>query len=304
MERYLSKISKPVQSYFYLALCILLWASIPVASKKILSELNNIQTLFYSTVFSFLVMGVILLFQGKFKTMKNYSIKDYIIMIFLGFLGNYLYYVLLYGALSLTSASEGFILAYTWPILVLILAFIILRERLTFQKAIAIAISFSGIIVIVTQGKILSLNFTSIVGDIMAISGAFVFALFSILGKRFNFDKTISVFIYFTSALIFVTLTCVFTSSIKLPSANVWMWLLYNGILVNGVSYIFWFKALEYGDTAIISNALYLTPFLSLVYISLFLNEKILFSSVAGLIIIVVGIIIQSININKPNPLK
>jgi drug/metabolite transporter (DMT)-like permease len=304
MERYLSRISKPVQSYFYLALCILLWASIPVTSKRVLEELNNIEMLLYSTVFSFLIIGVILLFQGKFETMKNYSIKDYAIMIFLGFLGNYLYYILLYGALSQTTASEGFILTYTWPILVLILASLILKERLTFQKLIAIAISFSGIIVIVTHGKIFSMNFTSLVGNIMALTGAFTFAFFSILGKRFNFDKTISVFIYFTSTLFFVTLTCVFTSSIKLPSANVWMWLLYNGILVNGVSYIFWFKALEYGDTAIISNALYLTPCLSLVYISLFLNEKILFSSVVGLTVIVVGIVIQSINIKKPNHLK
>jgi len=33
-----------------------------------------------------------------------------------------------------TPASEGFILAYTWPILVLILSFVILKDKVTMQK--------------------------------------------------------------------------------------------------------------------------------------------------------------------------
>ena len=291
--------NKKIKSYFYLVLCILFWASIPVASKKILAEINNIQMLFYSTVLSFFVLGVVLLFQKRIQIMKKYTPKDYLIMGFLGFLGAYLYYILLYGALALTTASEGFILAYTWPILVLILAFVILREKVTIRKIISILVSFFGIIVIVTHGKITSIAFTSIPGDILALAGAFIFALFSILGKKYNFDKTVSAFVYFCSALIFAVLTIIIFSSIKIPSINILLWLLYNGIFVNGITYIFWFKALEHGDTEVISNALYLTPFLSLIYISFFLHEKILLSSVFGLIIIVSGIVLQSFKLRN-----
>ena len=73
---------------------------------------------------------------------------------------------------------------------------------------------------------------------------------------------------------------------------------------MNGVSYIFWFKALENGDTSVISNALYLTPFLSLVSIALFLGEQILLSSIVGLVIIVVGIVLQSVNLHQRMPVK
>ena len=38
---------------------ILLWASIPVASKKILAELSNLQMLFYSTIFSVFALGAL-----------------------------------------------------------------------------------------------------------------------------------------------------------------------------------------------------------------------------------------------------
>jgi len=285
--------SKKLISYINLGVCIVFWASAPVAAKKILVELNNIQTLFYSTILSLLVIGIILVFQKKIKILKRYSAKEYWTMGILGFLGSYLFYVFLYGAFSLTTASEAFVLDYTWPVWVLILAFALLREKITLQKILAILIGFFGIVVIVTHGKPFSFEFTNLTGDLLALLGAFTFALFSVLGKKFNFDKTISVFVYFLSALFFITVTVLTFSSIPWPSASIWPWLLYNGILVNGVTYIFWFNALEHGDTHIISNALYLTPFLSLVYIWMFLDEKILPSSIIGLLIVVAGIVVS-----------
>lgn len=287
--------SKSAQAYLNLSLCILLWASIPVATKKMLVELDNLQILLYSTILSTLVLGVLLIAQGKVKELRKYGKMEYGVMHALGFLGNYLYYVLLYGALSMTTASEGFILAYTWPILVLVLAFVILKEQVTLRKIIGVCISFIGIIVITTKGNLIQLNLTSAVGDAMALSAAFVFALFSIMGKKYNFDKTISVFIYFFAALVFIVPTVLIFSDFVVPSSNIMPWILYNGIFVNGISYIFWFKALENGKTHIISNMLYLTPFVSLIYIFLFLKEEILMSSIVGLMFIVLGILSQNL---------
>jgi len=291
--------AKKYNAYINLTLCVLLWASIPVATKKILVELDSLQTLFYSTILSTLVLGLMLIFQKKIGDLKKYNKSQYSSMFFLGFLGNYMYYVFLYGALSKTTASEGFILTYTWPILVLILSFVILKDKVTLQKLVGILISFFGIIIITTKGNISAFNLTNLQGDILALSGAFVFALFSVLGKKFNFDKTISVFIYFLSALIFIIPTVLIFSKIVFPSFGVWLWIIYNGIFVNGISYIFWFKALEGGETHIVSNLLYLTPFISLIYISIFLNERILISAVVGIVVIVLGVLSQYVKINK-----
>lgn len=281
-------------SYLNLVLCILLWASIPVASKKILVEMTNVQMLFWSTLFSTAVLAAVLVAQGKLSLLGSYSRAAYGWMGLLGFLGAYLYYVLLYGALALTSAAEGFILAYTWPILVSLLAVVLLGESLTPRRALAVLISFFGVVVIVTQGQIVSVAFTSLAGDLLALAGAFVFALFSVLGKRARYEQTVSATVYFGVALVAVTVTVLFTGGASVPSAAVWPWLLYNGALVNGVSYVFWFKALEHGETFVISNALYLTPFFSLVYVYFLLDEPILPSAVIGLVIIVAGIGIQS----------
>jgi len=288
-------------SYLNLALCILFWASIPVASKKILVEMTNVQMLFWSTLFSFWVMAGMLVAQGKARQLARYRPTAYAWMGLLGFLGAYLYYVLLYGAFARTTAAEGFILAYTWPILVSLLAVLLLGEKLTVRKALAVVVSFVGIVVIVTQGRMVSITLTSLSGDFLALAGAFVFALFSVLGKRVRYDPLLSAAVYFAVALVAVAATVMLPAlatgrgpGVGWPSAAVWPWLLYNGILVNGVTYVFWFRALEHGDTFVISNALYLTPFLSLVYIHLWLDEPILPSAVAGLLIIVTGIGMQA----------
>jgi len=281
-------------SYLNLALCILLWASIPVASKKILVEMTNVQMLFWSTLFSFTVLVGVLVAQGKVRLLARYDTRAYGWMGLLGFLGAYLYYILLYGAFARTTAAEGFILAYTWPILVSLLAVVLLGEKLTGRRALAIVISFCGVLVIVTQGRIVSFAFTSLPGDLLALGGAFVFALFSVLGKRARYDQTVSATVYFGVALLAVSATALLSGGIPWPSAAVWPWLLYNGIFVNGISYVFWFKALENGDTFVISNALYLTPFLSLLYVYFWLDEAILPSAVVGVVVIVAGVGIQA----------
>src|SRR5256884_9208638 len=173
--------------------------------------------LFSSTLFSCLVMGGMVLFQKKASVLATYSIHDYTKVGVLGFLGTCVYYVLLYGALALTSASEGFLLAYTWPMLVIILAFPLLREGLTVKKLCSIFISFVGIVVIVTHGSLFTLSLTSLQGDLLALGGAGVFALFSVLGKKYHYDQVASVFLYFVTALVCITPTLFLFSFLKMP---------------------------------------------------------------------------------------
>ncbi len=281
-------------SYLNLALCILLWAFIPVASKKTLTELNNLQMLFYSTLFSAAALGAIVLLQRKSAILSSLSVHDLAHLIWLGFLGAFLYYLLLYGAFARTSAAEGFILAYTWPILVSLLAVPLLGEKLTPARLLAIAVSFCGVVVIVTRGQMVEFKMENLAGNLLALSGALVFAFFSVLGKRASRDLTVAAFIYFCAALLCAAIAVAATGGLLWPSLAVWRWLLFNGILVNGISYLFWFKALERGDTFIVSNLLYLTPVIALPLVRLFLDEPVHPSAVLGLVLVIAGILFQS----------
>ena len=52
-----------------------------MVTKNILVELNNLQMLFYSTIFSCMVMGGIILFQKKISVLATYSIRDYAVRV-------------------------------------------------------------------------------------------------------------------------------------------------------------------------------------------------------------------------------
>jgi drug/metabolite transporter (DMT)-like permease len=61
-----------------------------------------------------------------------------------------------------------------------------------------------------------------------------------------------------------------------------------------GLTFLFWSKALKLSETtAKISNLIFLSPFLSLIFINTILNEAILASTFIGLIFIISGILLQ-----------
>ena len=302
---------KMKKAYGSLSVCILMWAFIPVISKWILRDMNQYQMLYYSTLVSFIVMGIILLWERKTHLIKQTSIKKYIQLSGLGLMGCMLYYVFLYGALKLTTASEGFILAYTWPMQVLILSFMFREEKPTFLKVIGVVMGFIGIVIINTKGNFGHIEFTSMTGNMLAVAGAFIFALYSVLAKRVKVDRTFAVFIYFMVASVGMTIWVSLRGELRPPEGVNWIWIVINGSVINGVSYLFWFYSLQHGKTHIITNVLYLTPFVSLIYIAFFLKEPIHVSAVLGLLAIVGGLLLHPIvtfvnskSIPKTTPLE
>ncbi len=281
-----------IKAYAYAVLCIVSWAMIPICSKKVLVGMNNFAMLLFSNLISFITIGIYITLNKKWHIAKRYAPKDYLYMSFLGILGSFVYYVLLYGAFEVAKAQEVFIINYLWPVLVVIFAVFILKEPITSLKIISILISFIGVVVIVTKGNMLSINLSSIKGDILAFLGAISFALFSVLGKGSNYDETVAVFVYFLSSFV---MSLIFIPFLKIDhtNLNILFWLIINGVFVNGISYIFWFYALKKGNIHIVSNAVYMTPFISLLFISFFLKERIYPYSLIALTLIVSGILLQ-----------
>lgn len=291
------------KGYLYASLASLLWASTAAVSKLLLAHLDNLQVLFFSTLFASISLLIISLAQGKFAVIKTYTLKDYGIFALMGFIGVFLYRFFLQAALLLMPAQEAFIINYTWPIMVVIFAWIILKEKMTWKKVVALLMSFIGVIIVTTKGDFSILNF-SIGGVFFALAGAVVYGFYSVLGKRQTYEKFTSTTFFYIFSFIFSTIALLLFSSVPSLSLNQFGGLLWLGIFPSGLAFVFWLLALKHGDTTKISNLIFMTPFLSLIYIYFLLGEKILISSMVGLIVIVVGILIQSIAWEKLPPKK
>jgi drug/metabolite transporter (DMT)-like permease len=256
--------------------------------------MDYLQLLLYSTAVSLFILFALLLAQKKIHLLKTYSGKQYIRSFLMGILNPFLYYIVLFKAYSLLPAQQAQPLNYTWPIMVVVLSLPLLHQRINVLNILAVMISFCGVIVIATQGNIQNLNIQNGGGVVLALGSSFIWALFWILNLWDKRDNVAKLFLNFGFGFIFILLVAPLLSSPLSFSVYGFAGIAYIGVFEMGVSFVIWMKALSLSHTtAQVSNLIYLSPFVSLVFIHFFVGEIIRFSTVIGLGIIVLGIALQ-----------
>ncbi|HLD86715.1 MAG TPA: EamA family transporter, partial [Candidatus Nanoarchaeia archaeon] len=99
---------------------------------------------------------------------------------------------------------------------------------------------------------------------------------------------------YSFSAMLLILPTTLMISDLAIPksSATIISILLLGGIM-NSIAFVFWFKALQSGNTHKTANIIYIVPFLAMVWTYALNAEPFSFHSIIGLGLIIVGIFIQ-----------
>lgn len=278
----------------YIMLCIILWSLIPTVAKFAQSGLDHHQYLFYSSIVSFLSIFVVSIFQGKLKEILTYSRKVLLILFGLGFL-NFLYYLLLYFGYKHANGLEVLVVQYMWPIFIVFLSLIILKEEFTKKKLLSVILGFLGVSLVITKGDFTSLNFSQVDVLLVVMLGAIAFALFSVLSKVVKIDATNAVMIYFFSAILYSIITVSSYSTFFMPLSKDWISILINGVFINGISYLFWIKGLQIFDASKVAPYLFITPILSAFFLILFFDEEILSIYFVGLFFVVLSGLVNSL---------
>lgn len=280
------------KQYLYAFTTIILWATCPIVTKLLAADLTSIQILAGANFFAGLSLLVINIFQKKLTIIKTYKVRDYLNFVVLGFLGIFLSFFMLNGAIQLLPAHEAIVINYLWPVLVMIFAVFILKEKFNICKLAALLISFIGIIIIAGHGNIFAIRFKNLTGVLLAVTAAASYGLFAVLVKKKNYDTlSLMLFGYLTSFI----LALVF-SGFQFPKLGIYQILgfVWLGVLVQGVAYVTWALALNAGDTAKVSNLAFITPVLSTVFSVIFLKEELRLYLLVGFAFILFGIILQA----------
>ena len=280
------------KSYIYAGVSIFCWSTVATTSKMLLRDLNNFQLLWMNSLIAFLFLFFLNVATGSFKKYKSYTIKDYLTMIAIGIPSTIFYYMFYYAGTDILPASQAFIINYLWPIMSVLFACIILKESFTPKKFIAILISFAGVLVVVGS-DIKDFNPQMLFGALCCVLGAISYGVFTALNKKFYYNKSMTLMVSYFATFIFTTIVNAINSDLFIPQTNQMFGCLRNGIFTVAIANTLWVVALEKGKTEKISNLAYITPFLSLVWTSLFLKEPISPNSIIGLVIIILGIFIQ-----------
>lgn len=287
------------KNYIYAAASVAIWSTMAPVIKVLLFDIPNMEALSISSYIAFLFLLIMNVKNGMIKQMKNYSIKDYGIMGGLGFVGMFLYSMLYYYGLSRLTSQEACILNYLWPIMLVIFSCIILKEKLTLMKGVAMLCSFVGIIIL-SLGKGSVLTGQAVLGMIGCIIAAACYGLFSVLNKKTDYNQNIAMMIFWLVTGVCAMIFGLMTESWLPLKGMQWVGMLWLGILIDAVAYLLWAIALKSAEnTAQIANLAYLTPFLSMIISAVFLKEKVELRAIAALVFIVGGILLQGLKRSK-----
>ena len=287
------------KNYLYAFVTVLIWSTLAALAKLLMYDIPNLEALSVSSWFSFLFLLLVNLKNGSIKKMKQYTLKDYAMMGGLGFLGLFLYSALYYYGLTQLSSQEACILNYLWPIMLVVFSCIILKEKLTLPKALAMLCSFVGV-VILSMGEKSAAGGNATTGMISCIVAAACYGLFSVLNKKADYDQNIAMMVFWlVVAVCGMILGPVTETWVPIQGAQ-WIGILWLGIVVDAIAYLLWALALKGAEnTAQIANFAYLTPFLSLIVSAMVLKEKIELRAFIALVFIIGGILVQSLYEHK-----
>jgi drug/metabolite transporter (DMT)-like permease len=161
-------------------------------------------------------------------------------------------------------------------------------------------ISFSGVALISSLGGGADFRKEHLPGIFLALGSSLIWALFWILNVKDKRDEILKLFLNFVFGLIFLLVSIPLFHENFPAGKEALLAGIYVGIFEMGLAFIFWLKALQLTTTTDkISNLIYIDPFLSLFFIHYIAGEKIYITTIAGLILVVIGIIFQKVRLNK-----
>lgn len=286
---------------FYGLAAVLLWSTVATAFKLALQELSSLQLLFFASFFSWCFLACWLV-----KT-KDYSL---IVPSFkaqpwryfkLGSLNPFLYYLVLFKAYELLPAQQAQALNYTWAITLSLLAVPLLGHTLRKADVISLVVAYFGVLIISTKGQLTELNFDSPLGVSLALLSTLLWALYWIFNTKNNDKPVVSLFICFSIGLPLIALVMTWQNAWLVPNLPATLAALYVGLFEMGITFVLWLFAMKKAENmSKISNLIFISPFLSLIFIYTLLGEEIHPTTPIGLGLIIIGLIIQKLGTKKP----
>jgi len=285
--------SKKALAYGLAAVAI--WSTVASAFKIALRDLAPLQLLLCACVVSMAALAAILLFQGRLGEIGRMGRRETVRCALLGLLNPFVYYTVLFKAYALLPAQEAQPINYTWAVTLSLLSVPLLGQKLSLKALAAILISYFGVVVISTHGDLLGMRFSSLPGVGLALGSTVIWALYWIFNTRSKANPMAGLLLSFLTGFPFILAATLIFSEPPPLSTGPLLAAAYVGLFEMGITFALWLSAMKYaarpdgGGTARVANLIFLSPFLSLVFIHFLVGETIHPATVAGLAFIIAG---------------
>jgi drug/metabolite transporter (DMT)-like permease len=300
---------KKVNPYVLLVLATVIWGGNFVIGRAITSSLPPVSLSFLRWCTALIIF---LPFTWKLLQKEWESVKAYWrIVLFMALTGIAGFNTLLYIALHYTTSINASLVNTSTPIIIYILSFLSLGERLNRKQVAGTILSLLGLLFIISEGsRDVLLGFSFNKGDLIVIVAVICWSIYSLLVKQYAGKlpgySTLAVSMFLGILILlpfFVHETR--TTDIVWNSESI-LTILYTGIFASIVAFVSWNTAVERVGANKAGIFLNLIPVFAAIFAVLFIGERLAWYQGIGGIFVILGVYISTrvTRMEKQNTIK
>jgi drug/metabolite transporter (DMT)-like permease len=187
----------------------------------------------------------------------------------LGVGGLFGYHALYFAALRIAPPAEASLVAYLWPLLIVLFSALLPGERLKAGQLLGGVLGLAGVTILVA-GREGGLSFASgdLPGYLLALGCAFVWSTYSVLSRRFG-DVPTDAVVGFCLVTAVLSLLCHLGFERSVWPSGSWQWLCVAGLGLGpvGAAFYLWDYGVKHGDIRLLGVLSYFAPVLSTLFL-------------------------------------
>ncbi len=180
-----------------------------------------------------------------------------------GVVGLFGYHALYFAAMKSAPAIEVSLIAYLWPILIVLFSSLLPQEKLRWFHIVGALLGFSGVALLFVSKGAFHLDAANTVGYVFALLCAVIWAGYSVVSRK---HKAVPMVLTgaFCGVTALLSLIChlAFEETV-VPRAAEWLPILALGIGPVGIAFFAWNYGMKHGDIKLLGTLSYLAPLIS-----------------------------------------
>lgn len=239
-------------------LAVAMWALLALMT----AQSGNVPPFLLSAITFAIGTAVGLVFRVIWPPKEKVSVPPVVWLIGIG--GLFGYHFFYFTALRNAPAVEASLIAYLWPLFIVLGSALMPGERLRWFHVVGALMGLAGAALIITKGVSTSFDPQYAYGYSMAFVCAFLWSGYSLLSRRFAEVPT-SIVTWFCLATSLLSLVCHFAleETVLPQTTGQWLAVIGLGLMPVGAAFYAWDYGVKRGNIQVLGAASYASPLLS-----------------------------------------
>jgi drug/metabolite transporter (DMT)-like permease len=272
----------------YFIVTLIIFASMEAVSKPLMGHIDPFALTFWRFAAGFLFFLFYPGMKKRFKEIFRFKKNDWFAVISLGILNTFLAMSLLQISVKHCSAATSATIFCSNPVFVMLISSVMGLEKFSLRKSIGIFAGVGAVAFIMAEKGVVINS-----GAFFALSGAVVFAAYTVLGKRTvskidPFAVNLTSFLSgLTANFLFMTFSGIsFIPSPEFFNISRTLAFIYLGFAVTGIGYVTFFETIKRFTAVSASIIFMLKPAVAVIFSAVFLGETLSAHFFAGLLML------------------